>query len=151
MSRLRVYIDTSVIGGYYDEEFEVWTQRIFEQFIARKRKAVISDITQEELLNAPAIIKELIDLIPDIEVVKTTNEVIELAEKYIIEGIVSRKSIIDARHIAIATINKIDVLLSWNFKHIVNYDKIRQYNSVNLKYGYTMIDIRNPRDLTDDS
>ena len=53
----------------------------------------------------------------------------------------------DALHIAIATINKVDVLVSWNFKHIVNINRIRLYNSVNLKSGYSMIDIRSPREI----
>ena len=83
-----------------------------------------------------------------LEKIKLNNESIKLANLYIKENVVTKKSIVDARHIALASINKVDVLVSWNFKHIVNYDRIRLYNSVNLKYGYSIIDIRNPRDLS---
>lgn len=53
----------------------------------------------------------------------------------------------DALHIAIATIHKVDVLVSWNFKHIVNLDRIKKYNGVNLKHGYMILEIRNPREI----
>ncbi len=62
----------------------------------------------------------------------------------------TRKSLADTQHIAVATIEQVDLLVSWNFKHIVNFDKIRLYNSVNLKYGYRILEIRNTRDLTDE-
>jgi hypothetical protein len=70
-----------------------------------------------------------------------------LADSYIQENVVGRTSLEDCRHIALATINKVDVLASWNFKHIVNLDRIKGYNSVNLRLGYSMIEIRSPRDL----
>ena len=76
-----------------------------------------------------------------------TKEAIELASAYINEKAVGKTSIEDCRHIALATINRVDVLASWNFKHIVNLDKIKGYNSVNYKLGYPMIEIRSPKDL----
>jgi hypothetical protein len=76
-----------------------------------------------------------------------TKEAIILADKYITENVVGKTSITDCRHIAIATINKVDVLASWNFKHIVNLDKIKGYNSVNLRLGYLRVEIRSPKDL----
>ena len=147
---MRVYIDTSVIGGYFDEEFSIWSQLLIQQFIAGKRTAVISDITLEELRNAPSKVSNILTDIPSkyLEKIKLNNESINLANFYIRENVVTKKSLIDARHIALASINKVDVLVSWNFKHIVNYDRIRLYNSVNLKYGYSVIDIRNPRELS---
>ena len=63
----------------------------------------------------------------------------------------TKKSLSDTQHIAIASVQQVDLLVSWNFKHIVNFDKIRLYNSVNLKYGYKILEIRNPRDLTDEN
>ena len=150
---MRIYIDTSVFGGYFDEEFSIWSQLLFNQFIDGKRIAVISDLTLEELNNAPEIVSNLCNDIPQkfIEKIKLDESSIQLANFYIKEKVVTKKSIIDARHIALATINKVDILVSWNFKHIVNYDRIRLYNSVNLKYGYSIIDIRNPRDLSDEN
>jgi hypothetical protein len=76
-----------------------------------------------------------------------TSEAIELADTYIAQKVVGKTSLEDCRHIAIATIHKVDVLASWNFKHIVNLERINGHNSVNLKLGYAMIEIRSPKDL----
>jgi hypothetical protein len=81
------------------------------------------------------------------ERVQLTEEAIQLANKYITEKVVGKTSLEDCRHIALATINRVDVLASWNFKHIVNLDRIKGYNSVNYRYGYPMIEIRSPKDL----
>jgi len=70
-----------------------------------------------------------------------------IARHYIEEGVVSEEYLVDAQHIAIATVSRVDVLVSWNFKHIVNLSKIRVYNSVNLKYGYPLLEIRSPREV----
>ena len=61
--------------------------------------------------------------------------------------VVGRTSLDDCRHIALATINKVDVLASWNFKHIVNLARIKGYNAVNLKNDYQILEIRNPKEL----
>jgi hypothetical protein len=76
-----------------------------------------------------------------------TEDAIQLADAYITEKVVGRTSLEDCRHIALATINRVDVLASWNFKHIVNLDRIKGYNSVNLRLGFPMIEIRSPKDL----
>ena len=150
---MKVYVDTSVFGGYFDEDFSEWSVKLIEQFMIGEKIAVISDITEDELKNAPEKVRTLFYNIPaeQKELVKLTNEAKELANKYIKEKVVTKKSLLDAQHIAIATLNKVDVLVSWNFKHIVNYNKIRLYNSVNLKYGYPLLEIRNPRELTDEN
>lgn len=150
---MKVYIDTSVFGGYFDEDFSEWSVKLIEQFMIGEKIAVISNITEDELKNAPEKVRTLFYNIPaeQKELVKLTNEAKELANKYIKEKVVTKKSLLDAQHIAIATLNKVDVLVSWNFKHIVNYNKIRLYNSVNLKYGYPLLEIRNPRELTDEN
>jgi hypothetical protein len=75
------------------------------------------------------------------------DETIKLAEIYITEGALTSKSYNDALHIALATLNNADVLASWNFKHIVNLDRIRLYNSINLRFGYRLIEIRIPREI----
>jgi len=71
-----------------------------------------------------------------------------LAQHYIEEGALSAKYESDAHHIAIATILKVESLVSWNFKHMVNFFRIKQYNTINLKFGYSTIDIRSPKELT---
>ena len=145
----RVYIDTSVIGGCYDQEFEEWSNRLFEDFRSGKRIAVVSDITLDELMDAPDRVKEIFENIPDssVEILTSDNESRELADKYILEKAVTEKYYEDALHIAIATIGQVNVLSSWNFKHIVNLDRIRLYNSVNLKNGYSLLEIRTPREI----
>jgi hypothetical protein len=83
----------------------------------------------------------------DIEFIEITKEVNQLAEKYIQEKVVGETSMDDCRHIACATINKVDYLVSWNFKHIVNVFRIRGYNAINIKNGYIPLDIRSPKDI----
>jgi len=145
----KVYIDTSVIGGCFDPEFEEWSTRLFDDFISGKRIAVISDITLDELSEAPEFVQENFRKVPEknIEVLISDTESRKLADLYVLEGAVSKRFYEDALHIAISTINQVNVLASWNFKHIVNLDRIRLYNAVNLKNGYTMLEIRNPREI----
>ena len=145
----RVYIDTSVIGGCFDSEFKEWSNKLFDDFKSGRKIAVISDITLDELSDAPVIVQDNFKKIPEknIEILISDNETRKLAEQYILEGAVSRKYYEDAMHIAIATINQVSVLASWNFKHIVNLDRIRLYNAVNLKNGYPLLEIRSPREI----
>lgn len=149
---MRIYVDTSVFGGCFDSEFESWSNRLIEFFKIGKYKAVISEVSEFELKFAPKHIREILNYIPNknIEIAKLTEEAKKLSEHYIKEKIVTKKSLADTQHIAVATVQQVDLLVSWNFKHIVNYDKIRLYNAVNLKYGYKVLEIRNPRDLTDE-
>ena len=145
----RIYIDTSIIGGYFDEEFKEATIKLFERLDNNEIKFVVSDLLDLELLNAPTHVKEhLFKYSADkFERVDLTEEAILLADTYISEKVVGRTSLEDCRHIALATINKVDVLASWNFKHIVNLDRIKGYNSVNMRLGYSIIEIRSPKDL----
>jgi len=145
----RIYIDTSVIGGCLDNEFEEWSNKLFEEFKAGRKIAVISDITLDELTEAPENVQKIITTIPEkyLEMITSSQESETLAELYIKEGAVTRKSYEDALHIAVATIDSISVLASWNFKHIVNLDRIRLYNAVNMKNGYSILEIRSPREI----
>lgn len=145
----RIYIDTSVIGGYFDTEFEDATKNFFGRLEKQEVIFVISDLLDLELLKAPQHVRELLFRFPNhyFERVELNLEAVELANKYIEEKVVGKTSLEDCRHIALATIHKVDVLASWNFKHIVNLDRIKGYNSVNLRLGYSMIEIRSPKDL----
>jgi hypothetical protein len=102
-----------------------------------------------ELTFAPEKVKQLLHRYSpeNFERINLTQEAIELANIYITEKVVGKTSLEDCRHIALATIHKVDVLASWNFKHIVNLERIKGYNSVNLRYGYQMLEIRSPKDL----
>ena len=149
MKPLRIYIDTSVFGGYFDNEFEKETKLLFEKIVKGEFRAVISDLTQNELLSAPKKVRDLLkDLeVKNYEIISVTNEEISLATNYVNEKVVGQTSFEDCIHIATATANTVDLLVSWNFKHIVNIIRIRGYNSVNIKNGYHSIDIRSPKDL----
>ncbi len=81
------------------------------------------------------------------EFVEITQEAVNLADTYIREKVVGKTSRADCIHIALATIHKVDILVSWNFKHIVNINKIRGYNSVNLRLGYQTLEIRTPKEI----
>lgn len=145
----RVYIDTSVCGGCFDEEFAVWSNQLFEDFKNEMRIAIVSDITIDELNDAPTKVRNQIDTIPvtSFEMITSNQEARELANKYIVEQAISARFYEDALHIAMATIHQVSVLASWNFKHIVNLDRIRMYNAVNMKNGLNHLEIRTPREI----
>lgn len=147
----RYYIDTSVFGGYFDVEFEDATRQLFEKISKEGIKILYSELTENELENAPEKIKNFIRGLKkdSIEYIEISKESIELADKYISENVVGKTSRDDCIHIALATLNRADVLISWNFKHIVNLQRIRGYNSVNLKYNYPSIEIRSPKEMID--
>jgi predicted nucleic acid-binding protein len=149
MRPIRIYVDTSVFGGFFDTEFDKETKVLFDKILKGEFKLIISDLTQNELIKAPENVRNLIiDLnIDDVEVIKISDEEINLAVNYISENVVGKTSLDDCIHIAAATINNVDLLVSWNFKHIVNVMRIRGYNAVNIKNGYKTIDIRSPKDL----
>jgi len=149
MKKQRIYIDTSIVGGFFDIEFEKETKLLFQQLENKEIVFVLSDVLFDELENAPMKIKHLLDNYDEnsLEKIVLSEEAKELANKYIAENVVGKTSLDDCQHIALATINKVDVLASWNFKHIVNLTRIKGYNAVNLKNGYQILEIRNPKDL----
>jgi hypothetical protein len=146
---MKFYVYTSVWGGHEDEEFEEWTIPFFEQAREGKFSIVLSDLTLRELIPAPERVRKLTDTIPDqfLELTSLTEEAEILASHFITEGVLTPKFESDAQHIAMATILKVDSLVSWNFKQMVNFFRIKQYNSINLKFGYQTIDIRTPKEV----
>ncbi len=147
MKVLRIYIENSVVGGYFDEEFKDHTRKLFDKFKKGIFKPVISSHVIAELENgAPDHVKENLKTV-DYEEHIVNNEMLKLAEKYMEQKIVSENYYSDALHIAVATVIGVDVLVSWNFKHIVNLDRIKLFNSVNLREGYGILEIRSPREV----
>lgn len=110
---------------------------------------LFSDLTETELLNAPENVKEHFKNLPKhhIEKVIVTDEILTLATKYVAEKVVGQTSFDDCVHIATATIYKVDILISWNFKHIVNVYRIRGYNSINIRLNYQSLEIRSPNEI----
>jgi len=146
-----IYVDTSVFGGVFDPEFELWSDLFFKHCINFDLTLIVSNVAEEELSKAPEKVREFVNSIPEniIQRVELTEEAVLLAERYLAEGVVGRSSRADCYHIALATILKADILVSWNFKHIVNIQRINGYNAVNLMNGYKTIEIRNPREIFD--
>jgi hypothetical protein len=138
MRKPRLYFDTSIFGGIYDVEFQQETELLFEMVKNGEIVCVYSDLCEFELEKAPdKVIQHFLSLDKNqTEFVEITEEINQLAEEYIKEKVVGETSIDDCRHIACATINKVDYLISWNFKHIVNVFRIRGYNSINIKIGH---------------
>lgn len=145
----KIYIDTSVFGGYFDEEFSNQTIPLFERIKNEEFILLYSSVTQGELENAPNYIKELVKSlkVDFTEYIDVSDEAIDLADEYISEKVVGLTSYADCLHIALATINRADYLVSWNFKHIVNIQRIIGYNAINIKNGYKQLEIRSPREF----
>ncbi|MCA2694397.1 MULTISPECIES: hypothetical protein [unclassified Microcystis] len=145
MKKLRVYLDTSVIGGCLDDEFSLESNQLMEAIKQEKFILLMSDIIVSELINASQAVKDILLSIPQrvIEIVKITPEVLQLRDAYINEGVVTSKSINDANHVA-------DAIISWNFKHIVRLDKMKGYNQINLLNGYGILTIISPLEVTID-
>ena len=145
----RVYIDTSVVGGQFDKEFSADTIPFFEAVTNGQFIIIMSDLIEAELLRAPEQVKDFLATIPaqQIENIRLTQDAANLADQYILAKVVGHTSRADCQHIAMATLTKADVLVSWNFKHIVNLDKIRGYNGVNYQLGHNMIEIRTPKEI----
>jgi len=149
--KIKYYIDTSVFGGLYDEEFQEFTELLFDKIEKEKITILYSELTENELKNAPENVKNFVKKMSAdrIEYLEISKEAFDLALKYIAENVVGQTSYDDCVHIALATINKADVLISWNFKHIVNLKRIHGYNAVNLKLGYPILEIRSPKEIID--
>ena len=149
-SRPRIYVDTSVIGGCEDEEFREASRRLLEEFKSGRAMVVLSDMTLRELERAPEHVRAYLDQVPYEykETVSDSGAAEELAQAYVEAGAISVSSRADAAHVALATLSRADVLASWNFKHMVNWRRIRSYNEVNRERGRDSIDIRTPREVT---
>jgi predicted nucleic acid-binding protein len=149
--RLRIYVDTSVIGGCLDPEFEEASRRLFQRFLRGEYILVLSSVAAGELDDAPDEVRMVADEVPEqyVERVQLGPDAEHLAKLYLGAGVIPRRMTADAQHIAIATLAEVDVLVSWNFKHIVNLSRIKGYNAVNLGMGYRPLEIRTPREVLD--
>jgi len=148
---MKIYVDTSVYGGMYDEEFDPWSRLFFESVINGDHTIVISELVQSELGGAPQRVRDFVAAFPHehIKHVELSEAATALGNRYVSEEVVGKTSIADCYHIAMATVERCDLVVSWNFKHIVNVVRIRGYNGVNLIMGHPTIEIRNPREVFD--
>ncbi|MEI6704473.1 MAG: type II toxin-antitoxin system VapC family toxin [Deltaproteobacteria bacterium] len=147
-SPLMVYADTSVYGGVYDDEFSAASTRFFEVIRRGSFQLVLSEIVHRELSFAPAQVQGLFqEMLPLALLTPVTDEAINLQQAYIREGIVTKKSLDDALHVALATVSGCDLIVSWNFKHIVHFQKIPLFNAVNTLNGYNSLMIYSPLEV----
>ena len=146
---LRVYADTSVFGGCFDDEFRAESVRFFDEVHSGRFVVVVSDVTLDELSLAPESVRRILaDLPPPrVEVVNSSEESNELKQAYLDAGVVGPASRNDAAHIALATIFGAELVVSWNFKHIVHFEKIAGYEGVNSLRGYRSPKIYSPREV----
>ncbi len=145
----RVYIDTSVVGGCLEPELQAASVQLFDRFSAGDLIAVVSELVLFELHQAPAAVRRVLERIPPAhrEDVPITREAVALAKRYIVAGVLSRSMQADAEHIAAAPVHGVDVLASWNFKHIINERRIHGYNAVNLQEGRPTVEIQTPAEV----
>ena len=149
MSTVCVYVDTSVFGGTQDEEFTESSRRFFQRVRNGEFSVLISQVSLDELSLAPDAVRAVLGDLPEQQVqrVAITDEVKALADAYITAGAIGEANVDDALHVAAATVARADVIVSWNFRHIVNFQRIRRFNGVNLASGYPMLDIRSPLEM----
>ena len=144
----RAYVDTSVFGGIVDDEFNVVSNRFFDAIRRGAFGLVVSDVVRRELVEFPLLVRELFDqMLTDADVATVTADALRLRQAYIAAGIVTRRWMDDALHVALATVNHCAMIVSWNFKHIVHFEKIPRYNAVNALNGYSSIFIYSPLEL----
>lgn len=148
---IRVYADTSVFGGCFNVEFEEASRRFFEEIRQGRIQLVLSDTTALELTAAPESVRRVLTDLPpaSIERIYLNEQVERLRDAYLAHGVVGPASKRDAEHIAAATIADVDLIVSWNFKHIVHYEKISGYQGVNMLEGYNAIRIYSPLEVID--
>ncbi len=145
----RIYVDTSVFGGVFDDSFSEVSSRFFEEVEIGGHIVLLSDITSGELRDAPERVRDFVAGLTEsaIEEIGFTSEMAELRDAYLAANVVGPRWADDAAHVASATIARADAIVSWNFRHLVKWEKIRAFNAVNLLLGYPIMTILSPREV----
>ena len=148
--RLRIYIDTSVLGGCFDDEFSAWSNSLIRDFRMGRFIPVLSDVTAAEVAEAPEAVRgihgDMLRLAGSL--LPVTPAVVRLVASYQSKRILPSRYSADMTHIALATLAEVDALVSWNFKHIVRLEKIRLFNAANVELGLRTLTILSPREVT---
>lgn len=145
----RLYVDTLVVGGCFDDEFAEASNRLMEFARSGGCILLVSDVVIRELENAPPEVRNILATLPQacIERVVEENEIFDLRDAYLAANILGPKWLDDMTHVAAATVCRADAIISWNFKHIVRFDKMKAYNQVNLFNGYGILTIISPMEV----
>lgn len=151
MKRFRVYADTSVFGGCFDDEFAEESKSLFANIKAGNFTLVVSTTTLAELRRAPDYVRQVLAELPRdaVEALEFSEEIVRLRDAYLAAGILEPENKSDAEHIASASVADVDFVVSWNFKHIVHFKKIAGYQAVNLMNGYKQIRIYSPKEVVE--
>jgi len=148
MESQRVYADTSVFGGVFDEEFEVPSKQFFKSVQQGVFKLVVSELIRKEISEAPQGVQDFFsEMLLEADVAEITSKSLKLRDAYISAGILSPRWSDDALHVAIATVTRCTMIVSWNFQHIVNFRKMPLYSAVNTLQGYGPIAIYSPMEV----
>ena len=152
MRILRIYVDTSVIGGCFDEEFAAASIRVIEGVRRNEFVRMVTELVFSELNRAPEPVRAILATltVSTVEQIELTAEVMALRDAYLAAGIVGPLSADDATHVAAATVARADAIVSWNFRHIVRLDKMKAYNQINLLHGYGILTIVSPKEVKPD-
>ncbi len=139
-----------MFGGCFDREFAKDSNRFFDNVRRGSYLVLLSAIVEAEIIAAPKKVQDAVRNLPkqSTEYLSVNEEIEGLANAYLAEGVLNDASYNDALHVATASVHHADVILSWNFRHLVNVEKIRRFNAVNLRKGYKPIDIRSPKELS---
>ncbi len=147
-SPIRVYADTSVFGGIFDVKFADASAEFFLQVEGGKFELVVSPLVESELRGAPQIVRDAFQEIQEgSRIIEQSEEADQLQQAYIDSGILTEKSLADAMHVALATVARCRLIVSWNFRHIVHFQKIPLYNAINRENGYGEIAIHSPLEV----
>ncbi|TFH14513.1 MAG: PIN domain protein [Lentisphaerales bacterium] len=149
MKKPRIYVDSSVIGGCCDDEFREESRALLAMASRGQVHLILSELLVRELEGAPEEVRTVPALIPSdaFESVSLSVEAQELRDRYLEANVVGPAQSNDAYHVALATVAKAEMIVSWNFRHIVHFDKIRGFNAVNLREGYLPIEIHSPKEV----
>lgn len=143
-----VYVDTSVFGGVFDEEFAEASRAFFDEVRSGRFEALVSSVVIKELLDAPEHVRRFYATLgPRVTVVELSESALELVRHYIAAGIVGDRWRPDAQHVAVASVCGCRAIVSWNFRHIVHFEKIPLYNGVNMSHGFGSLAIHTPQEM----
>jgi predicted nucleic acid-binding protein len=147
---MKIYADTSVFGGVFDEEFSEPSKEFFAEVSRGRFQLIVSAIIQSEVVAAPEVVRQLFErYLPAATIVEVSDKALGLRDAYLDAGILTSRSSNDAMHVALATISECALIVSWNFRHIVHFDKIPKFNAVNALHGYQSIGIFSPSQVID--
>ena len=151
MRKLRVYPDTSVFDGCFDLEFDDVSNQFFAEVVSGRFILVVSGTTLDELARAPERVRRILGTLPVecVEIAEHSPHVAMLQQAYLAAGVVGKVSSNDAAHIAAATVANVEIVVSWNFKHIVHFDKIAGYEGVNTLLNFKSPKIYSPKEVVE--